>query len=56
MKVDNKGKLTTLLKKGITKQMTGTVSMQFNFQEGSKFIDMDKSLPLPLGYQVDWKL
>jgi len=27
MKVDNKGKLTTLLKRGITDSMTGTISM-----------------------------
>ena len=56
MKVDSKGKLTTLLKGKLSKQITGTASVQFNFQEGSKFVDMDKSLPLPLGYQLDWKL
>ena len=56
LKVDNKGKFTILGKGKLNDSVTGTVSAQFNFQEGSKFIDMDKSLPLPFGYQLDWKL
>lgn len=56
MKVDSKGKLTTLVKGKVNDSINGTLSAQFNFQDGMKFFDMDKSIPLPIGYQLDIKM
>lgn len=52
-KCDSKLKISYLAKYKANSKVTVSLGAQFNFEKGSKFIDLNKTLPLPIGFGVD---